>query len=153
MTFSELILTAVLFLTDIFSKSFMESLIARRGRIELIRDFFALDIVHNTGAAWGMFSGRTELFFMMTILVVGIILYVLFNKETARDRWFRIPLIMALAGTLGNFFDRVVYGYVRDFLDFTIFTYDYPVFNIADSLLCVGFFLLAVYIIRHDGEQ
>ena len=114
---------------------------------------FALDIVHNTGAAWGIFSGKTELFFMMTILVVGMILYALFNKESSRDPWFRIPLIMALAGTLGNFYDRVVYGYVRDFLDFTIFTYDYPVFNVADSFLCVGFFLLAVYIIRHDGEQ
>ena len=148
----ELGFLAILFVLDILSKQLMEGILVNTKNIPVIPGFFAFTSVHNTGAAWGMLAGRQEVFFIIAILVIGIILYFLFTHEYD-TKWERRALLMVLAGTAGNLYDRIVYGYVRDFLDFTIFGYDYPVFNLADCFLCVGFAILAIGIIFNKEEN
>ena len=148
---NEGILLGVLFFVDILSKYLMEHFILLGNSIRIIPDFFYLTTVHNTGAAWGMLSGRMEFFFVITLVVVGVIGYMLFD-EKSKSPLLRTALILVLAGTLGNFYDRLLFGYVRDFLDFYIFGYNYPVFNFADCFLVIGFFILAFCIIKSEEE-
>ena len=60
---------------------------------------------------------------------------------------------LLLGGICGNFFDRIVYGYVVDFLDFKIFSYDFPVFNIADVLIVVSVVIMTVLYVRGDKDE
>ncbi|MBR2685408.1 MAG: signal peptidase II [Erysipelotrichaceae bacterium] len=148
---NELILLGVLFFVDILSKYLLEHFILLGTSIQLIPSFFYLTTVHNTGAAWGILNGRMEFFFVVTLVVVALIGVMLFDEKTKKPL-LRTSLVMILAGTLGNFYDRLVFGYVRDFLDFYIFGYNYPVFNFADCFLVIGFFLLAYFILTSDEE-
>ncbi len=151
MKLKEMILAVILFLIDQVSKYITVAKLAYGSSVTIIENFFYLTLVRNTGAAWGLLSGKLELFFVATIAAVGVILYLLVTtKEEGKKA--RFPLILMLAGSLGNFYDRVVFGYVRDFLDFWIFGYDYPVFNFADICLCIGVALLVIEIIRNPED-
>ncbi len=119
--------------------------------IKVIENFFYLNIAYNQGAAWGILSGKIEFFFIITILVVGVILYTLFTSNN-KSGFLRFALVLCLTGTLGNFYDRLLFSRVRDFLDFYIFGYDYPIFNFADIYLTFGFIFLALYFIKHPED-
>ena len=85
------------------------------------------------------------------LLIVFIVYYIL--KQNPESKLERIGYSMILGGAVGNLFDRIIYGYVIDFLDFNIFGYDYPIFNLADSFIFVGIVLLIIYTWRcNDGD-
>ena len=112
--------------------------------IPLIKGVFHLTLVHNRGAAFGILKNQIPLF-IFTSLVAIILIY--FNyKQTKKKQSFvyNLSLSLILAGAIGNLIDRLFLGYVVDFLDFRI----WPVFNIADSSITVGAFLLAYLMLR-----
>lgn len=147
----EIIILAIVVAIDLISKYYIQSIMTLGDSTMIIKDFFYLTFVHNYGAAWGMLSGKMELFFVITIVVLVVIGYILFTTDRKKTL-LRIALIVILGGTLGNFYDRVVFGYVRDFLNFYPLGYDFPVFNVADSALTIGYVLLAWYLLRHSEE-
>jgi signal peptidase II len=113
-------------------------------------DFFTLTSHRNRGAAWGILQDQRTFFIIITIaVVIGVVYYLL---RTIREGRKLLPwaLSLLLGGALGNFVDRVRFGEVVDFLDFYIdlrgigisFTYDYPIFNVADSAIVVGIILI-----------
>ena len=77
---------------------------------------------------------------MLIIIFIGI--YVYKNKINSKVEQFGYSVI--LGGAIGNFVDRIVYGYVIDFLDFNILGYDFPIFNFADTFIVIGVFLLVI---------
>ena len=99
----------------------------------------------NRGIAFGMFQGSVLFFAIVSVLFLGVILYAWIRIPKER---FYLPLLtiatVLAAGALGNFIDRLIFQYVRDFLDFIIFGYDFPVFNVADISLCVGVGLIVL---------
>lgn len=112
--------------------------------IEVIKNFFYISYVTNTGAAWSLFSGNT----FILVWCTGFLLLTGFVFMFFTDRIFlTVSVSMIVGGGLGNFIDRVFKKGVVDFLDFYIFGYDYPVFNIADVCLVCGTILLAIYIL------
>ena len=120
--------------------------------MEIVKDFFYLTLSYNRGAAWGIMSGNMQLFYVVSIAVLIILCYLLYINQY--KKWdFRLPIVMIIGGTIGNLFDRMAYERVRDFLDFYIFGYDYPIFNVADCFLCIGCVLLIIYILRHPEEN
>ncbi len=147
----EIIILAIVVAIDLISKYYIQSIMTLGDSTMIIKDFFYLTFVHNEGAAWGMLSGKMELFFVITIVVLVVIGYILFTTDRKKTL-LRIALVVILGGTLGNFYDRVVFGYVRDFLNFYPLGYDFPVFNVADSALTIGYVLLAWYLLRHSEE-
>lgn len=99
----------------------------------------------NTGAAWGAFQGKTiGLAIFSVVLIVGIFVLDFVFKQNAV--LYNLSLGFILGGALGNLFDRLYFKYVRDFI-FLDFWPSFPNFNLADSFLCVGAVLLAIYII------
>lgn len=68
----------------------------------------------------------------------------LYSKAQKQDKWFGIALALMLGGAIGNFIDRVVRKEVVDFVNTYIFTYDFPIFNVADSALVVGVIIMFI---------
>jgi signal peptidase II len=82
-------------------------------------------------------------FYLITVVVVvGLIIYI--QKLKKQDKWFGIALALMLGGAIGNFIDRVVRKEVVDFVNTYIFTYDFPIFNVADSALVVGVIIMFI---------
>ncbi|MBS4455954.1 signal peptidase II [Tuanshanicoccus lijuaniae] len=109
-------------------------------------DFF---YIQNTGASWGIFSGQFKLFFIITLLVVGYLLYLLY-KTTSKQKLSRIAYGLLIGGALGNFIDRLLNGYVIDM--FRLLFINFPIFNVADIALTVGVLMLILLLIL-DKEQ
>ena len=125
------------FAIDQITKYIIDATIQLGQSIPVIKNFFSITAVHNTGAAWSMFEGQMVLFAIVSIIALGIL--IAYFASTKQEEFItRSGLILMISGTLGNFYDRMMFQYVRDFLDFNIFGYDFPVFNVADICLCVG---------------
>lgn len=102
--------------------------------------FVTLTHVRNTGAAFGLFPSLGVVFrFVAFVVVVAIIVF--FRKLAATSWLLRITLGLQLGGATGNLIDRVLRGYVTDFIDVRV----WPIFNVADSAIVVGTALLAYY--------
>lgn len=117
-----------------------------------ILPFFSLSHVNNTGIAFGLFQQMNHVFSVLGILVVLVM--ILFSYRTyQKDRFVSLVLAVVLGGALGNLTDRLVYGHVTDFLDFYIGSFHWPVFNVADSSICVGAALLVWRNFRPRNEN
>lgn len=117
--------------------------------IEIIKDFFYITNVENTGGAWGMFSGNVAFLAVISALVV-IVLLAFLKSEKNLNKLSITYYGMLFSGIIGNLIDRLFNGYVTDFLNFYIFGYDYPVFNIADILIVLGMFLMVIDVVRGE---
>lgn len=134
---------------DQVTKAIIDSSMSLYQRIPIIPGFFNITYLQNTGAAWSMFEGKMSFFYLVTILAL-IAMFLFYYNSDKNDKWTRLALAMMIAGTLGNSIDRIVFHHVRDFLDFVIFGYDFPVFNVADMALCIGVFLIIVDVLTEN---
>ena len=99
----------------------------------------------NTGGAWSIMSDKTWLLIMLTVVfVIGVLIFDFFFKS--KSKLYSISFGFIVGGAVGNLIDRLALGGVRDFLFFE-FAPNFPTFNVADSFLCVGMILLAIYIL------
>ncbi len=115
------------------------------GSYPLIEGVFHFTYLENTGAAFGMFEGMMPVFVIVMIIASGAIGYALIFKRKSLDIWTRVALSLILAGAVGNFIDRVAFGFVRDFLHFALI--NFAVFNIADACITIGTLLFAIYVL------
>lgn len=138
-------------LADLLTKGLIiPNLISNVGdTIDVIPGFINFIYVKNTGAAWGMLAGRPIFLIVVSIIVLGLLIafYLLRIKKTGNhsSRLFGISMGLIAGGCIGNLFDRIVFGFVRDFINFQFF--EFPVFNFADVALTIGMILLIVYFI------
>lgn len=133
-------------LVDQFTKYLVSSNMNVNESISIIDSFFYITYARNTGAAWSMLEGKMIFFYIITI--VALLFMVFFYRTLDKEDIFsKIGIVLMISGTLGNFIDRIFLKYVRDFLDFIIFGYDFPIFNVADMCLCIGIgcLLLSMY--------
>lgn len=112
--------------------------------IPIIKDFFHFTYCENRGAAFGVLQNQLWLFALITIVVIGAVIYFMIKKKP-KNKILIISLTLLTGGALGNFIDRVFRGFVVDFLDFCLI--NFPIFNVADCFVVIGAILLAVYIL------
>lgn len=108
--------------------------------IEVIRGFFYIIHVGNTGAAWSMFSGRS---ITLAMLAVATLIAIYFWRQSLglRHPLSQVCFGLLCGGIVGNLVDRLVHKHVIDFIDLHFGSYIYPTFNVADSGICVGVLL------------
>jgi signal peptidase II len=141
---------------DQYTKYEVQQRIRLYQTISVIDGFFNLTHLRNTGGAFGIFAGQKDgvrsLFFIGVALVaVGVILY-LIHKAKEHERTLSLSLSLILSGALGNLIDRIRYGEVVDFLDFHLFSFHWPAFNIADSAITIGIGLMAIELLFHGRK-
>lgn len=143
-----LTIAMVTLVVDQITKSILGNLIKLGTTKQIIKNFFYITTVHNDGAAWGIFSNQSIIIIIGTIISFFIIYKFIYGfKKNTRNN---IAFGLILGGLAGNLCDRLFLGYVRDFLDFIIFKYDFPVFNIADVAIVTGVILLIIAIIKGE---
>ncbi|MFA1818643.1 signal peptidase II [Virgibacillus oceani] len=121
-------------------------------RIPIIENFFYITSHRNAGAAWGILKGQMTFFYIITVLVViGIIFYM--QKYAKESKLLAVSLSFILGGAIGNFIDRLLHQEVVDFLDFHIFGYNFPIFNVADSALTIGVILVIIATIIDERKK
>lgn len=134
------------FLIDLVSKLIITNInININMPYQIIKNFFYIDLVSNKGAAFSILSGSTLLFILIAI---GVLVYI--DRYIIEDSKKVLGISLVIGGILGNLFDRIVYGVVIDFLSFRFGNYYFPIFNLADTFICVGVFLLILEYIRGD---
>ena len=111
---------------------------------EFIPGFLSLTHLRNTGAAWSLLEGKMIFFYVITVIVSVVIIYLLI-KNYKKSIWYSVGLSFVLAGAIGNFIDRVRLGYVVDMLQT-----DFMNFNVADSTLVVGVICIFIYLILDE---
>ncbi|MDO5714337.1 MAG: signal peptidase II [Tissierellia bacterium] len=137
---------------DQISKYFITLYLAGKEPLSIIPGFLEFYYLENKGAAFGILQEKRILFIIITIIVVGFIVYALthYNRNSSL---FYVSLVLILAGTLGNFIDRVRLHYVVDFIKIRIFGFNFAIFNLADVFIVCGTILLMIYILLHDGKE
>jgi signal peptidase II len=111
--------------------------------IPIIDNVLYITSHRNRGAAWGILENKMWFFYIITVVFVVFIVFYM-KKYAKTDRLLGISLGLILGGAIGNFIDRVFRQEVVDFIHVYIFSYNYPVFNIADSALCIGVVLIII---------
>jgi signal peptidase II len=112
--------------------------------IPVIDKFFYLTYWENKGAAWGILQNGRIFFLAITVVIVAAMTYILYKSD---NKILKSALSLVLGGALGNFIDRAKTGGVVDFLDFYLGSYHFPTFNVADTFVVIGTFLLAYYLL------
>ena len=142
------IITLSIILLDQFTKNLVQRFLSEGDSVPIIKGTFHLTYFRNPGAAFNILRHQTEFFVVITIVVMGVILY--FYRQLPREKILaRTALALQFGGAGGNLIDRVSGGYVVDFLDFRV----WPVFNIADSAIVIGVLLLSWEIIRWEERD
>lgn len=132
----------------VFSLDLLTKHILTNKNIVLIKNVLSFKYSENTGAAFSMFSNSTLFLIIVSILmIIAIILFKTLVKHK-KHFLFTIAYPLILGGALGNLFDRIFLGFVRDFVSLDII--NFAIFNLADSALCIGFVLLAIYMVFID---
>ncbi len=126
--------------------------------VSVIDPVLELRTSYNTGALWGLGSGweySSLLFAVLSVVAAFFICYWLFILGHANDNRQAIALGLIMAGALGNCYDRLRFGHVRDFVHFHVDSihFDFPIFNFADNMLVVGATILMLLALRPDPEE
>lgn len=122
-------------------------------QVDIIKGFFKIMYIRNSGVVWGLFSeNRNHLVpLIISILSIAALLTVLyiFAKTSKTCRLELVSLSFIIGGAIGNISDRFILGYVVDFIDIYIKSYHWPTFNIADSFISIGIVLLLISVLRN----
>ena len=157
----ELLILAGAVILDLVSKAIVDAAMDEYDSVTLIPKFLHITYIHNDAAAFGSSFGLDKvlgqrgvmiLFIVISFAAVGLFGYFMYRNR-GKSKFSRVAYALIIGGAIGNLVDRLAFGYVRDFIQFqyfglTIFGSEYfAIFNFADSALCIGVVLFAVYYI------
>lgn len=148
-----LIIAAVCVLLDQLTKYLVLTSLKGQAPLVIIENLLSFVYVENRGAAFGILQNKQLFFVIITVLSLFIVSFILLFHYKKLSNLMILALGAILGGTIGNFIDRVRLGYVVDFISVRIFNrFDFAVFNLADSFIVCGAFLLMIYILFFEGK-
>jgi len=146
-----MIVGVFLLIVDIITKLLIDNNFNLMETRTILTGFFSITKVYNNGASWNLLAGHRLSLIIITIIILGVVIsYQPKFIKNNRNIW---AFSLLYSGIIGNLIDRVIYGHVIDFLDFTIFGYDFPVFNFADICIVLGVFLLIIAIYKKEDNN
>lgn len=138
-----IILSIIFLIIDQITKILVVNSLVPGENIEIIKNIFSIIYTNNTGAAFSILLGKRIFLIVVAILIIGILLYYI-KKNKVDGKLNIIAFSLIIGGSLGNLIDRIVRGYVVDFISIKLGSYNFPIFNVADTLIVVGVFLLLI---------
>ncbi len=140
----------LLIFIDQLTKRYIALTMALGEKIIVINDFFYISSHRNTGGAWGILTDQMIVFYLITLVSFVLFYFLIKDIDFKNKKVYSIAITLLIAGAIGNFIDRLLFQEVVDFLDFYIFSYDFPIFNVADMCLVIGMFLFGYDILLED---
>ena len=120
--------------------------------VVLIPGVLSLSYIENRGTAFGIMQGRQWLLIVISaVIIAAAVVFCIRRIRDTRYRYLRVLTVFLVAGALGNMIDRIMLGYVRDFIYFKLI--DFPVFNVADIYVTVSAVLILIWIILHGDPE
>ncbi len=138
-----------LVVVDIVIKVVIEKRFVEGESISVIKGFINFTYVKNTGAAFSLFSNATIWLAIFSAILIAIIVFADF-KIKGQNGWYDAGFCLIVAGAVGNLYDRIFRGFVRDFIEFDFM--NFGIFNVADIMLTVGVICYAVFVIFFMGK-
>lgn len=140
---------------DQATKMYVDRVMELHESIPIIAHFFTITYVRNKGAAFSFLADfRYRLPFLILVsLTAVVVLMVAFRKIRPDQKFAAVSLALIFAGALGNLIDRLRLGEVIDFIYVHWYDHYWPAFNIADSAICIGVFLLAIDMLREERRS
>jgi len=153
-----LVTVAVVVLLDVATKHYIDSRMALHESFAVISGFLNVTYVRNPGAAFSFLADaspafRSVFFLVVTVLAIILVLFYIARSRSDKEPLMIFALSLILSGALGNFIDRVRIGGVIDFIDVHIGAYHWPAFNVADSAITVGAFLMLIALFKRPKER
>ena len=148
-------IAVAVFVADQLTKYAAADYLLHHGEVKL-GSLLNLTLVHNTGAAFGFLSnasGWQNILFIVIASVACLVILWMIRRLEAKDFLLAVGLMLILGGAAGNLLDRLVYGYVIDFIDFYYRTWHWPAFNVADSAITIGAVMLVLDALRSESRK
>ena len=141
------ILGFIVLMIDQFIKAVVSTNLQINQSFILIKKFLTITLVHNTGAAFGIFEGGKIFFILIGVLAIILISLFIKNSEYV-DGLSIFVYSLLLGGIFGNLVDRIIHGYVIDYISFNFLNYNFPIFNFADICIVVSIALIVISTLR-----
>ena len=125
------------FITKLFIVNFLKN------DVFLVSNIFYLTFVTNTGTFWGLFSDTNMFFIILSLVILSILIYIIIKKINL-NKINKYLYSLIISGVIGNLIDRIIRGYVVDFIGIRIFDYSFPIFNLADVYIVIGVLLFMI---------
>ena len=143
------IYTTVFIVLDQIIKIFISKFMNLHESINIIKNFFSITLVHNTGAAFSILTNNVSLLIGISLISLILIYYYLL-KDNKLIKIDYIIYSLLIGGIIGNLIDRIIHGYVIDYLSFKIFNYYFPIFNLADIGIVISVILIIFKSIKEE---
>lgn len=151
----DILILFLIFIFDRFSKIYVIYLSEKNNYSQIFSSkFLDIHLIWNEGIAFGLLSFSETYFYNLISTIIAIIIFILFLIIIRSRGLKKLLLISILGGAIGNFYDRMVYKAVPDFIDFHINDFHWFIFNIADIFISIGVFFMILYeIIDNNSEK
>jgi signal peptidase II len=149
------VVSAIVLVLDQATKLYVDRTMDLQASITVVENFFNITYLRNKGAAFSFlanFSYRLPFFILVSLIAIAVIL-VVFSRLRDDQKFTALCLSLIFSGALGNLIDRIRLGEVIDFIYVHWYNHYWPAFNIADSAICVGVFLLAIDMFIEEKRQ
>lgn len=142
----KIILIVILVILFVGIDQFIKSNVPKEEKVVMINNIININYVQNTGAAFGIGTGNTAEFIIISLIIIGMVLRFIITQIDRVDRVIAISLTLILAGGIGNLIDRIALGYVVDYIDVSPI-FSFPVFNLADAYITIGWILFVISVV------